>query len=261
MSAPSSRLIRHDPTSPRAGVEAPISFRHVVWAALAASALLVGGTVGYAAVLNESVLGALYRTINTITTAGEVAPATSTGGQLLTIALLMSGVVVFLYTVGITIELVVGGVVGGTWTRRRMEKQIARMSGHHIICGFGRVGSRVAEELLAAGQQFVVVDSNAEALSRAEEQEFARIPGNGEEDDVLAEAGIERASALVAWVDDDAANTFIVLTAKGLRPDIRVVARASNASTAAKLIRAGADRVVSPYEIAGERIASELLRR
>ncbi|HEY0387336.1 MAG TPA: NAD-binding protein [Gaiellales bacterium] len=237
----------------------PVTLAHFALVALAATLLVVGGTVGYRLVLDEGVLAALYRTVNTITTAGEVTPATTTGGRIVTITLLMSGVAVFLYAVGITIELVVGGVVSGAWTRRRMEARIARLTGHLIICGYGRVGGTIAEELIRSGREFVVVDSNEDATAHAAELGHPFVSGSGEDDDVLAGAGLERAAGLVACVDDDAANTYIVLTAKGLRPDLRVVARASNNSAAAKLRRAGADEVVSPYEIAGERIAGVLL--
>jgi len=237
----------------------PITLGHFARAALAASLLLVAGTAGYMLVLNESLLSALHRTVNTITTAGEVTPATTRGAQILTIVLLMSGVAVFLYTVAIMVELVVGGVATGTWMRRRMETRIARLAGHLIICGYGRVGSTVAQELIRAHREFVVVDANDEALARAGEHDLLYVRGNGEDDEVLAEAGLTRAAGLVACVDDDAANTYIVLTAKGLRPDLHVVARASNTNAAAKLRRAGADEVVSPYEIAGERIAGSLV--
>ena len=133
------------------------------------------------------------------------------------------------------------------------------MTGHLIICGYGRVGSTIAQELIRAGREFVVVDSNGEALARAAEHDHPCLGGSGEDDDVLTAAGLTRAAGLVACVADDAANTYIVLTAKGLRPDLHVVARASNNSAADKLRRAGADEVVSPYEIAGERIAGVLV--
>jgi voltage-gated potassium channel len=175
-----------------------------------------------------------------------------------TVLVVASGVVLFLYVVGVTLELVVGGVVSGVWTRRRMEARIARLRGHHIICGYGRVGTRVAEQLAQAGEEFVVLDANPDAVRRARDEGLAHLDGDGAREDVLEAAGIERAAGLVACVDDDAVNTFIVLTAKGMRPDLRVVARASDDSAARKLERAGADRVISPYLIAGERIAGLL---
>jgi voltage-gated potassium channel len=246
-------LYRPTRTTPR-----PVTVRHFLAAAAASLVVLLASTVAFMSVMDQSALDALYRSVNTITTAGEVSPPKHTGGRLVTLLVLMSGVSIFLYVVALTVELVVGGVVSGTWQRRRMESRIARLNGHHIICGYGRVGSRVASELARAGHEFVVVDSGAAALERASEDGVAFVDGSGEEDEVLEEAGIARAGGLVACVDDDAANTFIVLTAKGLRPDLRVVARASSASAAAKLRRAGADEVVSPYTIAGERIAGLL---
>jgi voltage-gated potassium channel len=106
--------------------------------------VLLAATVALMSVMDESALDALYRSVNTITTAGEVSPPKQTGGRLVTMLVLMSGVSIFLYVVGLTIELVVGGVVSGTWQRRRMESRIARLNGHHIICGCGRVGGGVA---------------------------------------------------------------------------------------------------------------------
>jgi voltage-gated potassium channel len=230
-------------------------------AAAALTGLTVVGTVGFAVILHESVGDALYRVVNTITTAGEVAPPASAAGRLFTVAVLVAGVVVFLYGVSLLGEFVVTGVATGVWQRRSMDRSIAGMRGHHVICGFGRVGSRVAQRLEEAGERVVVIDGNPEALERAADRGLLFLDGDGADDDTLAEAGIQHAAALVACVDDDATNVYVVLTAKGLRPDLHVVARASSESAAGKLRRAGADEVISPYTIAGERIAAVLTER
>lgn len=237
------------------------SVRPLLTAAAALTGLTVVGTVGFAVILHESVGDALYRVVNTITTAGEVAPPASTAGRLFTVAVLVAGVVVFLYGVSLLGEFVVTGVATGVWQRRSMDRSIAGMRGHHIICGFGRVGSRVAQRLEEAGERVVVIDGNPEALERAADRGLLFLDGDGADDDTLAEAGIQHAAALVACVDDDATNVYVVLTAKGLRPDLHVVARASSESAAGKLRRAGADEVISPYTIAGERIAAVLTER
>ncbi len=245
--------------SPERAARPPrVGLSHLVRAMAGMALLMAAGTLAFALVIGESPLDALYRTINTVTTTGEVRIPSSPAAKAVTVVVVASGVVLFLYTVGVTLELVVGGVVSGAWTRRRMDARIARMRGHHIICGYGRVGTRVADQLRRAGLEFVVVDANPTAVGRARDEGVAFVDGDGARDEVLEAAGIERAAGLVACVDDDAVNTYIVLTAKGVRPDLRVVARASDASAAGKLERAGADRVISPYQIAGERMAGLL---
>ena len=216
------------------------------------------GTVGFM-LTGDSPLGALYRTVNTLTTAGAFREPESAAAKLLTIAMLVGGVALFLYIVGLLVELVVGGVASGAWIQRRMDTRIAHLENHRIICGYGRVGSRVVRELTAAGVRLVVLDANDEAIDRARQDGVPHLEADGSDDDALKRAGIDRAAGLVACVDDDATNVYIVLTAKGLRSDLHVVARASNDAAAAKLHRAGADEVISPYSIAGERIAGLLL--
>lgn len=166
----------------------------------------------------------------------------------------------FLYIIGLLLELVVTGVASGLWQRRRMNATVAALRGHHVICGYGRVGTRVVRDLLAAGQQVVVIDANAEALQRAADAGLLHVQGDGSNEPVLLAAGIEHALSLVACADDDADNTYVVLTARDLRPDLRVIARASSESAVRKLGLAGADEVVSPYLSAGDQIAAALIR-
>jgi voltage-gated potassium channel len=178
----------------------------------------------------------------------------------LTVFLILAGVLTVFYAIGLVIELVVGGVVTGMWEARRMARRIGRLHDHHIVCGFGRVGRQVEEELQAAGHEVVVIDANPAARERAADADLTFVAGDAADDDVLREAGLETARSLVACSDDDAANTFIILSAKGLRPDLTVVARASTEAAVSKLRRAGADRVVSPYASAARQIANMLIR-
>jgi len=235
--------------------------RQLQLATLALVVLTLVSTVGFVLILHEDLGEALYRAVNTITTAGEVHPPSGEGGRLFTVVVLVAGVAVFLYAVSLVVEFVVSGVASGTWQRRSMDRSIAGLRGHHIICGFGRVGSRVARRLREAGEEVVVIDRNSDALERAVGAGLPFVEGDGADDDVLLEAGVAHAAALVACVDDDATNVYVVLTAKGLRPDLHVVARASNDSAQGKLERAGADQVISPYKIAGEQIAALLTER
>ena len=236
-------------------MDSPVTARQVAVAGAALTALAVIGTLGFALIVDEPLVDSFYRTVNTLTTTGAFLPPDGTAGKLFAIVMMVAGVALFLYLIGLLIELVVGGVATGTWQHRRMNSRIAQLRNHHIICGYGRVGSRVVRELDAASVPFVVLDSGREALERAREDGVLHLDADGSDDDALTDAGIAHAAGLVACVDDDAVNLYIVLTAKGLRPDLHVVARASSERAVAKLERAGADQVVSPYTIAGERIA------
>jgi voltage-gated potassium channel len=242
----------------RAGSGA-VTGRQALVALSALTVTVTVGTIGFVA-LGESPMDSLYRTLNTVTTAGMDDPPRQSGEQLLTLVLVVAGVANFLYIIGLVIELVVGGFATGIWERRRVDAQIDRLSGHHIVCGYGRVGSRVARDLERAGERFVVVDANPDTAQRARTEGCLVIAGEMAEDSVLLKAGLDRAASLVACADDDAANVYVVLSARGLRPDMLIVARASGSGAAQKLERAGANRVVSPYETAGEQIASLLTR-
>jgi voltage-gated potassium channel len=151
-------------------------------------------------------------------------------------------------------------VVTGAWAERRRRKAIDRVEDHFIICGYGRVGSRVAAEFRRQGQQYVVVDLNADALGRAREAGDLVIEGSGTEDEHLEAAGLARAKGLVVASDDDADNLYITLSARNARPDLLIVARASDEDAAKKLRLAGADRIVEPYLAAGRVMANLVLK-
>ena len=136
-----------------------------------------------------------------------------------------------------------------------MRQDIARLNDHFLICGFGRVGHQVARDLIEARVPFVVIDENPEVQEDMEEMNLLHIDGRGSDDATLREAGIERARGVIACVDSDAENIFITLTARGLRPDIEIVARASEEASEQKLLRAGADDIVSPYKASGHAMA------
>ncbi|MER3409804.1 MAG: potassium channel protein [Thermoleophilia bacterium] len=232
-------------------------------AALATGAfalLLIAGTVGYALILGESLFDALYRTIITVYTAGLVSAPQSVGGKLFTIVLVVSGVAIFLYVFTLITELAVSGTIEGAWQRRRMRKRVDRLHDHYIICGYGRVGRRVAMEFRQAGVPYVVVDFSEDAVAAAKERDDLLVQGSGTKDENLIAAGIERAKGLVASSDSDVDNLYIVLSARAMRPDLLIVARAASEDAAAKLLRAGADRVVQPYSTAGQEMAKLVLK-
>jgi voltage-gated potassium channel len=216
-------------------------------------AVLVAGTLGYV-VLGFGWLDAAYQTVTTITTVGfrEVEPLSSTG-QVFTMVLILAGVGVALYTLGVTFETLLEGQLRQARRRRQMDHKIAGLQGHVVVCGWGRVGKAIARQVAAAGNAVVVVDQNIERLAGIE---HLYVVGDATDDDVLLEAGIERAAALIAAIDTDAENLYVTLSGRSLRSDLFIVARAREDASDQKLRRAGADRVVNPQSIGGARMAA-----
>jgi voltage-gated potassium channel len=231
--------------------------RRLGLALVALGAVLVIGTVGYL-LLGFAWLDALYQTVTTVSTVGfrEVEPLSATG-QVFTMVLILVGVGATLYALAAIVELIVEGRLNELLGRRRMEQSIAALSGHVIICGWGRVGRAIAADVHAAKRRYVVVDIDPDRL---EGEGIDAVVGDATEDAVLEAAGILRASALVAAVDSDAANSFIVLSARALRSDLFIVARTRSQDSQEKLLRAGADRVVNPQSIGGARMAAFVLQ-
>jgi len=219
--------------------------------------VFVVGTVGYI-VLGFSVLDAVYQTVTTFATVGfrEVQPLDD-AGKVFTIVLILVGVGTALYTFSVVLETLLEGHLSRLFGRRRMERQIEAMRDHVIVCGWGRVGRAIGSELTAAHADLVVVDRDA---ARVGDLGLPTVVGDATEDRVLEQAGLWRARALIAAVDNDAANLFVTLSARALRPDLFIVARARLEETEEKLRRAGADRVVNPQSIGGTRIAAFVLQ-
>jgi voltage-gated potassium channel len=223
--------------------------------------IVAGGTIGYMLIEGWSFLDALYMTITTITTVGydEVHPL-SDAGKTFSIFLIVGGVGGALYTLTTVVGYFVEGQFGSTLGRRQMKNRIARLKDHFIICGYGRVGQEVARTFTGEGMPFVVIDSSPERIAQAEKDGCPYLLANATEDEVLKEAGIEKARGLVAAVGGDVDNTYITLSARGLRPDLFIAVRASDKEAEVKLARAGANRIVSPYSIGARRLAMLALR-
>ncbi len=228
-------------------------------------ALLIGvitfGVIGYMLIEGWSFLDALYMTITTISTVGynEVQPLT-TIGRVFTIALIVLGVGVFFFIITILAEYIIAGHLVGAIGRRKMKQKIGAYKDHYILCGFGRVGNQVAASLEQEGVSIVIIDNDPESIKRCVQKGYTYIEGDASDDAVLKAAGIDKAKGLVTATDSDADNVYVTLSSKSIREDLLVVARATTSEAGHKLLKAGADRVISPYSIGGKRLASLLLR-
>jgi voltage-gated potassium channel len=222
--------------------------------------VLLGGTVGFRLTLDEGWLQSFYRAVVTASLTGIDTVPTTDGARLLTIVMVIAGISIFGYVAAAIVEAIAGGIVTGALAERRKERTIQRLENHFIICGFGRVGRRVAAEFRAAGVPYVVLDFREDALEAAREGRHLFLEGNGTEDEDLERAGLARARGLVAAADSDSDNLYITVSARAERDDLMIVARASDEDAQKKLLRAGADRVVTPYATAGREMANLVLK-
>jgi len=218
-------------------------------------ALLTAAAVALSFFEGVSLYYGLLWAFDTIATVGSMGAPRTVGGQLTKVVLITFGLGTLYYVLVTVAELFVAGHLTGLIGVRRMQRTIDSLEDHFLICGFGRVGQQVARDLAAAGTAFVVIDENEDVQDAIAEMEVLHVDGRGSEDEVLVEAGIKRARAVIACVDSDAENIFVTLTARELRPDIEIVARASLEASERKLLRAGASDVVSPYKASGDTMA------
>jgi len=219
------------------------------------------GIWGYVLIERWSFLEALYMVALTLSTVGfrEVKPLSETG-RIFTIFLIIFGIGTVAYTVGKVVEFMVEGKIGKLARRQRMERKISELKDHFIICGYGRVGRQVGHELLAEKTPLVVVDHNPKIEEELREQNIPYVIGSASSDAVLEEAGIKRAKGLIAAMDSDTENVFVTLSARSMNPNLYIVARAAQVESEEKLKKAGANRVLSPYFIAGRRMAAMALK-
>ncbi len=239
---------------------AHVRLRQTLRLFVAVVAALVGGTVGFRLILHETWLQALYRTVVTTTLTGLDTVPSRDAARILSIVLVLAGLTIIAYAGAVIVEEIAGGVLTGALAERRRERTIERLHDHFIICGYGRVGRRVADEFRAAGVPYVVVDFREEAVTRARDHGDLLVEGNATDDDDLRRAGLERARGLVAASDSDSDNLFIALSARAASPGLTIVARASGEEAERKLRLAGADRVVLPYSTAGQVMANLVLK-
>jgi voltage-gated potassium channel len=219
------------------------------------------GTCGYYFVEHMPLFEAFYMTIITLSTVGfaEVIPL-SHAGRAITVIIIMLGISVGAYTIGMLVRALVEGELVKIFGRRKLQKQVAGLKNHFIICGFGRIGRIICSELHEDDIDFVVIEQDPSVIEQIEARKYLYLEMDATTEEALMQAGIMAAKGVVTAVNSDANNVFITMTAKSLRKDIFVLARASEEKNEAKLFRAGANRVVSPYLIGGRRIAQMLKR-
>jgi voltage-gated potassium channel len=226
-----------------------------------AFAILIVGTLGYVIIEGWSISDAVFMTVTTLSTVGYslVAPLSETG-RIFTIGLILVGVGILVYSFSTFGEYLVFATMRRELQRQRTTKMIKNIKDQVVICGFGRVGRSTAQTLRDSQRHIVVVDSDSDRVLQAQREGFIALVGDASEDEVLQDAGLERAKSLIVTTGDDSLNLFIVLSARAINPDLLIIARANDAVNEVKLRRAGADRVVSPYQIGGQHMANIVLR-
>lgn len=231
------------------------------YGALLLCCVFIAGTLGFHFIEGWSFLDAFFMTLITITTIGyqEIHPLTDTG-KIFDIVIIFLGVGSAAYTFASMTRFIVEGEIQQYFGRRRLDKKIMRMSDHYIVCGHGRIGSLISQELLRSNKHFLVIDKDPHAIQVLERTGIPHIMGDGSEEEVLLKAGIKRAKGLIATASSDQTNVYIILIAKELNPDIFVLARAETEDSIKNIKRAGANKVVSPYLIGGRHMANIILK-
>jgi len=232
-------------------------YKRVIVSIFILVSIYVLGFVGYMLIEKMSLLDALFMTTITITTVGYgVVKELSTAGTIFTIMLIIIGTGSAAYILISLADFLLNEFLAGRVQDRRIRKMISKLKNHYIICGLGRVGQEIANELVKDNAVFVVIDSADEPIELCKQNNWLYIKGDASEDKVLLKAGIKKAKALFAALDTESENVYITLSAKAINSDIFIVARAKIYETIRKLERAGADRVVSPQIIGGRRMAA-----
>ncbi|MDX6479627.1 MAG: voltage-gated potassium channel [Gaiellaceae bacterium] len=237
-----------------------VRLRQIVRLLAAIAATLVGGTVALHETLHEPWFQSLYRAVVTLTLTGLDSVPSNDGARAVSLVLVLVGITIIAYAGAVIVESVAGGVFTGALAERRRERAISQLHDHYIICGYGRVGRRVAEEFRASGVRYVVLDFHEDAIAAANARDELLVEGDATEDEDLDRAGLARARGLVAASDSDADNLYVTLSARSARPELAIVARASDTDAERKLRLAGADRVVLPYTAAGRMMANLVLK-
>jgi voltage-gated potassium channel len=218
------------------------------------------GTGGYAWLEGFSILDAFYMTVITITTVGYGEVHTlSEAGRMFTIFLILFGFGSIGFLAHAFTEAIVEKATSRNSRKKTMEKKIAQLKGHVIICGYGRVGASAAEHFASTRSDFVVIETSEDQIKLIEEKNYNYLEGDATREEVLLSAGIKRAASLVALLDSDPENLFTVLTARELNPTLHIIARTEITTSESRMLRAGADSIISPYAAAGRSVAEKVL--
>ncbi len=237
------------------------SLKKIRYSLLTLATLVSAGTFGYVVIEKWSPFEALYMTIITLATVGySEVHNLSDNGKIFTIMLIVFGVGTIAYTIGTMLQFMVEGQLLQLLGRKKVQKRISRLKGHYIICGYGRIGRKICREFATQPVPFIVVENDPQRCRILEEDGYLYIDGDATRDEVLEQAGINQAKGLVTVVTSDSANVFIILTARGINPNLFIMARASEEGSEVKLMRAGANKVISPYTIGASRMAQAVLR-
>ena len=224
-------------------------------------ALILGGSFGYMIIEDWNFFDSLYMTVITIATVGfSEIHQVSVPGRTFTLVLIFLGVGYFLYVAGGIIQILVEGRIRHVMGRHKLHRRISRLKNHYIVCGYGRIGRALTHHLTQRYLDVVVIEQSKERLPRMDEDGILYLMGEATSEEMLLKAGAKRAKGIVTAVGTDADNVFLVLIAKQINPDIFVVARASQNATKKTLQAAGADKVVSPYDLGARRMAHAILR-
>lgn len=223
--------------------------------------LICGGSAGYMLIEKWSLMDSFYMTVITLATVGYSEVHTvSLEGRIFTVILILLGVGLFLYVAGNIIQFLVEGSIRSVLGRRKLDTQIKKLKGHYIICGYGRIGRVLARFLVEKYIDVVVIERSQKRVQKMDEDGILYLVGEATDEAVLERAGVHVARGLITAVATDADNVFLVLIAKQLNPDLFVVARASQNATKKTLLAAGANKVISPYDLGARRMAHAILR-
>lgn len=235
--------------------------KRLTFAVLAFMCVVATGTVGYTYIEGWDLLDSLYMTVITLSTIGfrEVHDL-SRAGRIFTMALIVFGVGTVAFAVKSATQIMLEGELRQIFGRKKLEKEIKNLKDHYIVCGYGRMGRFICRELARKPVPFVVIEKNADAVPPDDWDKYLFMQGEADKDETLIDAGIKRARGLISVVSTDAENLYIVLTARGLNPDMSIVARAGEEGSEQKLRRAGATKVISPYLIGAHKMAQAMLR-
>ncbi len=238
-----------------------MEFKRLRISVIVLAAMMFFGTAGYYIIEDMSFFNSLYMTVITVSTVGfsEIEPL-SQRGRVITMILIITAISVGAYSIAIIVRIFIEGELKQSFERKKVEKQINSLKDHFIICGFGRIGRIICDDLHQDGIDFVVIEQDPDAVAKLQRKNYLFIQMDATTEEALLKAGIRNAKGLVTAVRSDANNVFITLTAKGLRSDIYVLSRTSDVKNEEKLKRAGANQVVSPYFLGGRRMAQVLKR-